>query len=133
MPGVAGLLLLSGCLGFQAALLAIWTGLTVHMASDIGVRVYGTEWGGLEDTGLETALEQCFGLSWDAWWHHLSISHYFVRLCDLGCGIHVVSASDPSNQAASWDEGRRFLLEINALEAVFCAVSRSPSRKMRTF
>ncbi len=105
----------------------------VHSTEVHSTEVHSTELSGLEETGLETALKQCFGLSWDAGWHHLSISQYFVRLCHLRRGIHVVSALYPCNQAASWDEGRRFLLEINALEAVFCAVSRSPSRKMRTF
>ncbi len=74
-----------------------------------------------------------FGVSRDSGWYPLFICQYFVRLWPLKHGDNVISELYSINRAASWDEGRRFLLEIYALEAVFCAVSRSPSQRKRTF
>jgi hypothetical protein len=74
-----------------------------------------------------------FRFSFDPRWDPLSISEYFARLWPLRRRNNVISTQYSRNRAASWDEGRGFLLEINALEAVFCAVSRSPSQRKRIF
>ena len=47
----------------------------------------------------------------------------------LGVEMMLFQRCNFINRAASWDEGRRFRLEIYALEAAFCAVSRRPSQR----
>lgn len=67
--------------------------------------------------------------AWDPLFNYLD----FARLCDPRRRNNVVFTSCSRDRAANWDEGRRFLPEINALEAVVCAVSRSPSQRKEEF